>query len=169
MTLNLDHETSGACPEFENRLEDRVSGELSAADAAVLNEHLETCGGCRAALEHVSLSPRLMRIAEPAPDPGSGFARITMARIRQAERDRADEKSIWSPFVSLAWKFAATSAVAIALLITFDVSRHHGVAADGSYLAAADDSGLFSDSAYAQSDREEFLLAPGAEGTHGKR
>jgi hypothetical protein len=92
-----------------------------------------------------------------------------MAHIRQWERDRAEEKSIWSPFVSLAWKFAATSAVAIALLLTFDVSSHHSIAADGSYLAATDDSGLFSDSGYTQQDRDDFLLTAPAEGTHGKR
>jgi anti-sigma factor RsiW len=169
MTLKTTYETSGACPEFEARLEDRITGEISPADATVLAAHLETCGACGAALERASVSTRLLRVAEPTPDPGPAFAHLTMAHIRQAMRDRSEEKSIWSPFVSLAWKFAATSGVAIALLLTFDISRHRGVTADGSYLTSADDSGLFSDVSYNSPDRDEFLISAQGEGTHGRR
>lgn len=147
-------------------MEDRVSGGISAADAVSLDVHLKTCDGCRAALEHVSFSSRLLRVAEPAADPGAGFAHMTMAVIRQSERDRADEKSIWSPFVSLAWKFAATSGVALALLLTFDISRHRDTV-DGAYVTSADDSGLFSDVNYTNNDRDDFLIVP-ADGNHGQ-
>ena len=171
MTFDLHHNSPGACPEFEARLEDRISGEISNADAAALDAHLSTCTHCAQALAYVEATPRLLRIAEPAADPGLGFAHMTMARIRQArdvEVQRAEEKSIWNPFVSLAWKFAATSAVAVALLLSFGVTRNPGAAANGSYFSPGDDSGLFSDSAYQHSDREDFLLPDGAEGTHGR-
>jgi anti-sigma factor RsiW len=168
MTLKTNYETSGACPEFEARLEDRVSGEISAADAGALGAHLETCGACRTALEHAAFSSRLMRVAEPTPDPGPGFAHMTMAHIRQAQRDGVEERSIWSPFVSLAWKFAATSGVAIALLLTFDISKHRGVSPEGTYLSSMDDSGLFSDVNYSAADRDDFLISAPGEGSHGR-
>jgi predicted anti-sigma-YlaC factor YlaD len=167
MALNQTREVPGACPEFEARLEDRVSGEISAADAVSLDEHLQNCAGCRAALEYVSFSSRLLRVAQPAADPGPAFAHMTMAVIRQSQRDRGDEKSIWSPFVSLAWKFAATSGVVLALLLTFDISRHRG-AAGGSFVGSAEDSGLFSDANYTNNDRDDFLIVP-ADGNHGQR
>jgi anti-sigma factor RsiW len=166
MTFNPTLETSGACSEFEARLYDRVSGDLSSADAAALDTHLKTCAACSAALERASFSARLLRVAEPAADPGPGFARITMARIRQ-ELDRTEERSIWSPFVSLAWKFAATSGVALALLLTFDISRHRTDVV-GTALSPSDDSGLFSDVNYSSHDRDDFLISP-TEGSHGQR
>ena len=171
MTSDLHQKSPGACPEFEARLEDRISGEISNADAAALDAHLATCSHCAQALTYVEATPRLLRIAEPAADPGPSFAHLTMARIRQArevEVQRAEEKSIWNPFVSLAWKFAATSAVAIALLLSFGVTRNAGTATDGSYMSSGDDSGLFSDSGFQHSDREDFLLPDGAEGSHGR-
>jgi anti-sigma factor RsiW len=167
MTLNPIAETSGACPEFEARLYDRVSGEMSPADAAVLDAHLKSCAACAAAVERASFSARLLRVAEPAADPGPGFARITMARIRQAESERADEKSIWSPFVSLAWKFAATAGVALALVLTFDISQHRA-SVDGTYLSPSDDAGFFSDVNYSSNDRDDFLIST-TDGNHGKR
>jgi len=167
MTSNPISETSIACPEFEARLYDRVSGELSPADAAVLDAHLKTCASCVAALERASFSSRLLRIAEPAADPGPGFAHITMARIRQAESERADEKSIWSPFVSLAWKFAATAGVALALVLTFDISQHRA-SVNGTYISPSDDTGLFSDVNYGDNDRDDFLIST-TDGSHGKR
>ena len=108
-----------------------------------------------------------VEVAEPAADPGPGFARITMARIRQAESERADEKSIWSPFVSLAWKFAATAGVALALVLTFDISQHRA-SMDGTYLSPSDDTGLFSDVNYSSNDRDDFLIST-TDGNHGKR
>ena len=172
MTYDPHYKSPGACPEFEARLEDRISGEISTADAAALEAHLAACSHCAQALAFVEATPRLLRIAEAAADPGPGFAHLTMARIRQSremEAQRAEEKSIWNPFVSLAWKFAATSAVAVALLLTFGVTHNPGSAANGSYLASSDDSGLFSDAPYQRhSDREDFLAPDAGEGTHGR-
>jgi anti-sigma factor RsiW len=166
MTSDPIIETSGACSDFEARLYDRISGEMSGVNTAGVDAHLKTCPACAAALERASFSARLLRIAEPTPDPGPGFARITMAHIRQATSDRADEKSIWSPFVSLAWKFAATAGIALALVLTFDISQHRN-SMDGSYVSSSDDSGLFSDVNYNSSDRDDFLISP-TDGNHGR-
>ena len=171
MTFDPHQNSPGACPEFEALMEDRITGEISMADAAALDAHLATCSHCAQALAYIEVTPRLLRIMEPAADPGPSFAHLTMAHIRQAremENRRAEEKSIWNPFVSLAWKFAATSAVAIALLLSFGVTRNPGTSIDGSYLSSSDDSGLFSDSGYQHTDREDFLLPEGAEGSHGR-
>jgi anti-sigma factor RsiW len=170
MTYDPYQKSPGACLEFEARMEDRISGEISNADAAALDAHLATCSHCTQALAYVEATPRLLRIAEPAADPGPSFAHLTMAHIRQArevEARRAEEKSIWNPFVSMAWKFAATSAVAVAILLSFGVTRNPAAATDGSYMSS-DDSGLFSDSGYQHTDREDFLLPDGGEGTHGR-
>jgi anti-sigma factor RsiW len=167
MTSDPIIETSGACSDLEARLYDRISGEMSATDAVAVDAHLKNCPACAAALERASFSARLLRIAEPTPDPGPGFAHMTMARIRQAERDRAEERSFWSPFVSVAWKFAATAGVALALVLTFDISQHR-TTVDGTYFSPSDDSGLFSDVNYSSSDRDDFLVSPTDE-NHGKR
>ncbi len=167
MTLDPMIETSGACPDFEARLYDRISGEMSASDITAVDAHLKNCPACAAAFERATFSARLLRIAEPTPDPGPGFAHLTMAHIRQAQRDLAEERSIWSPFVSLAWKFAATAGVALALVLTFDISQHR-TTVDGTYLSPSDDAGLFSDVNYKSSDRDDFLVSP-ADENHGKR
>src|SRR5271156_6196036 len=98
-----------ACTQYEAMLEDHLQGVLRGPEAAMLAGHLQSCVGCRAALEDAAASTRLLAIAEPSPDPGAGFSRIVMARIRQELRT-SEGKSIWRPFVSVAWRFAATAA-----------------------------------------------------------
>ncbi len=112
-----------ACAEYEVLLEDSINGELRGVDAKNLAEHLKDCGGCRTAFQDASACARLMQVAEATPDPGPGFARVVMARIRAAE-SAADVKSIWQPFISLAWRFAATAAVGLVALVTYDLSGH---------------------------------------------
>jgi hypothetical protein len=118
-----------ACPQYEAALEDQLQGTLHGSEAAMLAEHLVTCAGCRVALEDATVSARLLAIAEPAPDPGAGFSRIVMARIRQ-QLQTNEGKSIWRPFVVVAWRFAATAAFALVLLVSFDLGRHSQWVAD---------------------------------------
>jgi len=112
-----------ACPEYEAKLEDYLGGELSGADARELGEHLKSCGACAAALENAAASVRLLRFAEATPGPGPAFARVVMARIRSEQEALREPRGFWQPFVSLAWRFAATAALALALMITYDVKR----------------------------------------------
>jgi len=166
MTENSLTRNTGACPEFEPLLEDRLSGELGGGDAALVAEHLKSCAGCNAALDHVALSSRLLSLVEPAADPGPGFAHRTMARIRHAEALSADERSIWKPFVSLAWRFAVTTAVALALVITVDVGTHRDNSYVASNSASSEDAGLFPDTQSSPVERDDFLV-PAGDVTHG--
>src|SRR5271156_841106 len=111
-----------ACPQYEAALEDQLQGTLRGPEASMLAEHLVTCAGCRAALEDAAASARLLAIAEPSPDPGAGFSRIVMARIRQ-ELQSSEGKSIWRPFVSVGWRFAVTASFALVLLVSFELGR----------------------------------------------
>ena len=131
--MNEDYR-SAACSEYEAALEDHLSGDLGGPEAAALSEHLKTCRGCRAAVDEAALSTRLLRVAEPAADPGPGFSHLVMARVR-AELHLNEGKSVWQSFVSVAWRFAATAAFALVLLVTFGVSRHNQFQPDQSLLA----------------------------------
>src|SRR5271165_3717981 len=123
-----------ACSQYEAMLEDQLQGVLRGPEAAMLAEHLATCPGCRAALEDAAMSARLLAIAEPAADPGAGFSRIVMARIRE-QLQTSEGRSIWRPVVSVAWRFAATAAFALVLLVSFDLGRHSQLVSDQAVVA----------------------------------
>ena len=158
---------STACPEFESLLEDHLAGELGGPDAAKLSEHLKTCGGCHAALDLAAGSARLFAVTEPTPDPGPGFARLVMARIR-AEQDRAaGDKSIWRPFVSVAWRFAAAASLAVIALVTYTSTLHSRPQDNVAQLRATRPRDLVSDAGNPPDSRDEILMMM-AETNHGK-
>jgi predicted anti-sigma-YlaC factor YlaD len=157
---------SAACSEYEGALEDHLNGDLGGPEAAALSEHLKTCPGCRAALDEAVLSARLLRVAEPAADPGPGFSHLVMARIR-AELGVGEGKSVWQSFVSVAWRFAATAAFALVLLVTFDVSRHNQFRQDQSLLATNTLPELVPDHSSVPASADDVLLMM-AETNHGK-
>jgi anti-sigma factor RsiW len=117
----MDAELEGsACLSYEARLEDYLSGDLGSADTKKVAEHLESCAGCRAALDRASASARLLRVLEPTRDPGPHFARVVMARIHT--RQAPAEKGLWEPFISLAWRVAATAILALAVMVTYSMT-----------------------------------------------
>ena len=151
---------SAACGEYEALLEDHLNGELAGPDAAKLAEHLETCAGCAAALADAESSTQLLSVGEPTADPGPGFARVVMARIRN-EMDSREDKSIWRPFVSLAWKLSATAALALVVLVTFDVRQHSIDVRNQNEMAIVADNDapeLLSDEARLPANRDEMLI-----------
>jgi len=157
-----------ACTDYEVLLEDFVNGELNGADAKTLAEHLKDCGGCRLAFQDASICARLMHAAEPTPDPGPGFARVVMARIR-ATGTQAESKTIWQPFVSLAWRFAATAAVGLVALITYDLSGHMRANRDLAGLQPSEARDLFSaDPANPPRSQDDVLMLV-AESNHGNK
>jgi anti-sigma factor RsiW len=158
-----------ACTEFEALLEDHLTGDLSGADARKLAEHLEGCGACGIALEHAAPSMQLLRAAQPAADPGPGFSRVVMARIRAEMSRRGEQKSIWQPFVSLAWRFAATATLALALLVTFDAVRHmrNERQPNMAFVPITETRDLFPDPAGLPANRDEVLMMV-ADTNHGK-
>lgn len=157
---------SAACAEYEAALEDHLHGDLGGPEAAALSEHLKSCAGCRAALDDAVLSARLLRVAEPAADPGPGFSHLVMSRIR-SELHLNEGKSVWQSFVSLAWRFAATAAFALVLLVTFDVSRHNQFQQDQSLLATNQLPELVPNHRSVPASADDVLLMM-AETNHGK-
>jgi len=148
-----------ACGTYEAALEDYLNGELGDSEAVRLSGHLKNCVACANALAEAQVSSRLLRAGEPTADPGAGFSRIVMARIR-GEMENREAKSIWRPFVSLAWKLSATAALALVMLVTFDV-RHRDSSEYQNELAvvAANESPeLLSDEARLPSNRDETLI-----------
>jgi len=115
-----------ACRNQEARLEDYVSGELSGAEERSMIEHWQSCSACRARLEDAALSMRLLRAAESSPDPGPGFARTVMSRIGAAESEMlAMRANFWQPLVSFGWRFAATAALALVALVSYNAGWGH--------------------------------------------
>ncbi len=157
-----------ACTEYEVLLEDFVNGELRGADAKTLAEHLKDCGGCRSAFQDASACARLLHLAAPTPDPGAGFARVVMARIR-AEDSAADGKSMWQPFVSLAWRFAATAAVGLVALMTYDLSGHARQARIMASVQPAEARDLFSSDPANPPRTQDDVLMMVLESNHGKQ
>jgi len=118
--------TTGACEQYEALLEDYMNGDLGAADARSAADHWQNCPGCRSALQKAAAGARLLRAAEPSLDPGTGFARMVMARIRTAENESAAMRlSFWQPFVSFGWRFAATATLALVALVTYNAGWGH--------------------------------------------
>ena len=116
---------SGACYGYEALLEDYLEGTLDTANARKVSEHLRTCTDCSLAVENAAPAAKWLRAAEPTPDPGPGFARIVMARVRM-ERDARGRVSVWEPLASLAWKFATTAALALVIMLVY-ASRGNSV------------------------------------------
>jgi len=109
----------GACEKYEALLEDYLSGELGSTDARAVAEHCQHCAGCRDALKMGAESARLLHAAPSSDDPGPGFARMVMARIRNAESETV-RANFWQPFVSFGWRFAATASLAVFALVSYN-------------------------------------------------
>src|SRR5271169_1291736 len=171
MSMNSENRNTGniyaACTEFEVALEDHFQGSLRGAEAASLAEHLQSCVGCRAALADAAASARLLAIAEPSPDPGPGFSRIVMARIRQ-QLQASEGKSIWRPFVSVGWRFAVTASFALVLLVSFELGRHSQWQSDQSIVAENRMPEIVSERPSLPANRDDVLLMM-ADTSHGKQ
>jgi len=159
---------STACSEFEALLEDHLAGELGGPEAAKLSEHLKTCSGCRRALNLAAASRRLLAVTEPTPDPGPGFARVVMARIHAEQERASSEKSIWLPFVSVAWRFAAAASLAVIALVTYTTTLRPVSKESVAQLRTTQSRDLVSDAGGPPDSRDEILLMM-AETNHGKR
>jgi anti-sigma factor RsiW len=158
---------SGACPEYEAKLEDFLGGDLSGAEKREVTEHLQSCSACRTAVNHADGSSRLLSFMDASPDPGPAFARIVMARVRTEEAAR-QSRGFWQPFVSLAWRFAATAALALVVMVTYDVRFHQaGAAPGGPTVQQGDTRDLFTTDADRLPTNRDDVLIMVAEENHG--
>lgn len=118
-----------ACGKYEELLADYLSGECGAAASAKANAHLRECSNCREALEEARAGAAFLKVSAPLVDdrvePRPEFARLTMARIRMESQQAAERSGFWQPFISVAWRFAATAMVALAILLTYAVRGGH--------------------------------------------
>jgi anti-sigma factor RsiW len=111
-----------ACAEYEPLFEDFLDGDLGGREAKNLADHLSRCSGCRAALNEAKGSGVLLRSALPTSDPGPEFPRLVMARIHAVQEEAAAERgTFWRSLLALEWRFAATAALVVAVLLTYDI------------------------------------------------
>lgn len=147
------------CERHEALLEDFLTGELTAADAQPTIEHLQKCSNCRSALDQAVMGARLLRSAEPSADPGPGFARIVMARIRTAESEKvAGRANFWQPFVSLGWRFAATATLAVAGLVSYNAGWGHRAQPNVVEVRPTQGTDIFSEPARVPANGDEVLM-----------
>jgi anti-sigma factor RsiW len=160
-----------ACSQYEALLEDHLNSNLNSTDAKRAEDHLKSCSACCDALDRARASALLFRAAAPAevvvPDPG--FSRIVMARIRTAESDMTAERAgLWQSLVTLGWRFTATAAVALIILVAYDAGHARRPQPNQSVVRPiqATDFLFASDPAQPPADRDEVLLMV-AETNHG--
>jgi len=92
-----------------------------------------------------------------------------MARVRQELSKLNEQKSVWQPFVSLAWRFAATATLALAVLVTFDAVRHNQIdQSKMAFVRATQPKELFPDPGGVPANRDEVLMMV-ADTNHGQR
>jgi hypothetical protein len=123
---------TAACSRYENLLEDCLEGDCTSSDSAKIETHLRDCSNCRGALEAARAGTRFLRaglpLLEKTCQPRPEFARTVTARIRLEKDQRATERTgFWQPFVSVAWRFAATAMLALVVLLTYAVRGRHSV------------------------------------------
>ena len=112
---------STACPVYEVTLEDYLNGELSVTEAHSAEEHWKACVECRVRSSKLWAASDCFVQSGQTADPGPRFARVVMARVREAERERRAERAgFWQPLVAWGWKFAATATLVLAGLVTYD-------------------------------------------------
>lgn len=159
---------NGACEEYEALLEDFLDGDAGDRETKNLREHLNRCSGCRSALDEAKGSGALLRNALPTPDPGPGFPRLVMARIHAVqEKTAAERKTFWRSLLALEWRFAATAALVVAALLTYDVKWHRTLQSEIWMGQQAETRDLFSPNARIVPVTQDDVLIMIAEEDHG--
>lgn len=116
-----DNHAGRACPQFEALLEDLLDDGLGTAEKDRVLRHVQECNGCRVAFESAAQVSKFLRhsLAFDGENPDAAFARRAIAAIRVEEEEIAEENSFWRPMQVLAWRLAASAALAVALLFAY--------------------------------------------------
>ena len=149
-----------ACGRYEGLLADYVAGDCTQAETAQAESHLRDCLNCRAAVDDYRAGALFLNAALPllekGPEPRPEFARVTMTRIR-VETEHAERTGFWQPFVTFAWRFAATAMVALVILLTYAVRGHNALTRGAGVQGPVAD--VFApDPTRAPASQDEFLL-----------
>jgi predicted anti-sigma-YlaC factor YlaD len=159
-----------ACLQFEALLEDHLDSGLNSADTKRAEDHMKDCAVCRQAFENAQLSARIFRAAAPVQATAdAGFARMVMTRVRMAESEMTAERAgFWQSLVTLGWRFAATAALALVVLVAYDAgsARHAQPIQLAVRPIQATDFLFASDPAQPPANRDEVLIMV-AENGHG--
>ena len=160
-----------ACSQYEALLEDYLNSAANSTDAKHAEEHLKVCGSCRQALENARASAQLFRAAAPEHVmlPSAGFSRIVMARIGAAESEMTAERTgFWQSLVALGWRFAATAALALVVLVAYGAGRARRTQPSQQAVRPIQATDFFfaSDPAQPPANRDEVLMMV-AESNHG--
>jgi hypothetical protein len=162
----MDTEPKNMCEVYEVLLEDSVEGHLEGADVQSLAAHVNGCASCRTALEEARESARLLRRAEPTPDPGPAFTHMVMARIRTELP--SEERGLWRLVAAFARPFALTATLALGLMLAYSAYRAPGPNSDTAIPTLADTRELISDPAAPPATPDDTLLMV-AETPHGQQ
>jgi anti-sigma factor RsiW len=147
--MNAENDFAGcACPEYEVMLEEYLEGTLANGAARKLSEHLKSCAGCSQALADATEASMWLRLAGRTPDPGPAFTHMVMTRVRTRESEA--RPSFWEPFVSMAWKFATTAALALVVMLAYAAHGANPVSPDTNNVATT---------VSMQGDVQEILVA----------
>lgn len=165
----VDSNVKVACAKYEPVLEDYLEGVLDEAGAETARRHLQECAGCSAALDRAADSVRLLRLAEPSQAPDAAFARSVMERIRLTERERTAERAgFWQPVVALGWRFAATAALAVGVLLSCDIGLSHYARINVPSVRSIEGNLFAPEPARVPANGDEVLMMV-AETSHGKQ
>jgi anti-sigma factor RsiW len=146
------------CGGYEPLLEDYLSGNLAGSEARNTLEHLKICAACRELLAEARGSVVLLRAEDPTPDPGHAFARNVMARISSDLRKVSEVAGLWQPFVSVAWRFAASATLALGLLVAYAATSTSPAQSVANETAQAEFHELFPEPAAPPSSPDEILM-----------
>lgn len=160
-----------ACAQFEALLEDYLESNLSSADARRTEEHMKECAACRQAFEDALESVKVFRsVAAVSEAPQPSFSRMVMARIRNTESELTAERAgFWQSLVTLGWRFAASAAFALILLLAYDAGSARRAQPNQSAVRLNNQTTDFlfaSDPAQPPANRDEVLIMV-AETGHG--
>jgi anti-sigma factor RsiW len=101
-----------------DRLSDLLDGDLTAAERAVVEEHVRECPSCAAVLEDLRRVRELARSLERTPPPPAAWERIARRTVR-AEKTRSGTRWLHAPWVG----FAAAACLMLAVLTAYVVRR----------------------------------------------
>ncbi len=118
--MNTEKKIGRDCKKFEPLLDEYLRGRVPSSVAESVDSHVESCANCREVLSDLHISARLVSGAfEPAADPGSGFARMVMARINTAEDWIQQQVSFWRPIEALSLRIVFSAALVLIFLFAY--------------------------------------------------
>ncbi|HVB98861.1 MAG TPA: zf-HC2 domain-containing protein [Candidatus Dormibacteraeota bacterium] len=118
------HSREAACSAREARLEDYIEGCLDSGQAREVEEHIQACARCAAALDRAKDGAGLLAVLRDRPLPAADafFAGRVMVQIRQRRRDQELWKPVETAGRQLCWLAAVAALVLAVFMLRFQVA-----------------------------------------------